>query len=199
MIRTFLVPPFTTIRGILSNACGLQRDDFSLQNADLKIGLRTSGALQRVIETSRALKYIARDKEERPVRRTFPSSPMRREFLLRPSYNVFLASESDKLMEQLFRSLDRPARPLYIGQSDDFVDISRLEMFRPNQTVNSLVSSIVEGVHPGCEVIRLPYKYGLGKAPSVLYKTFSIPAAWPYQLQFQVPCLDFESECVTVY
>jgi CRISPR-associated protein Cas5h len=197
MVRSYSIPPFTTLRGIISNAKGLERDNFMLQNENLRIGIKSLNHPNKFAETSRILKYIARDSEKRPLRRVFPSSPVKKEILLKPSYDVFLVG-SEELIESTYESLVNPRRPLYLGQSDDFVDISNItNPAEVDETISDSVSSIIEGIHPGCEIVRLPYKYILEHKPSISYRTFSLPTDFPYKLQKETACYTFGEEYVT--
>jgi len=197
IVRSYPVPPFTTVRGMLSNAKGLPRDDFLLQKEDLKIGIKTAKLPVKVVETARILKYIARDAEKRPLRRVFPSSPMRKEILLKPAYVVFLVG-NDALIASIYESLINPSRPLYLGQSDDFVDIASIaEPVKVDEKTNSSISSMIEGIYPRCEVVRLPYKYNFNGEASITYKTFSLPSEFPYKSPKEISCYAFDQEYIT--
>lgn len=199
IIRSYTVPPFTTLRGMLSNAKGLERDYFLLQKEDLRIGIKVARAPQRITETGRILKFIARDEQRRPLRRVFPSSPIRKELLFKPAYDIFLVG-SDATIESVFESLAEPSRPLYLGQSDDLVDISSLSKpLEVNESSNSSISSVVEGIYPKCEIIRLPYKYNVAKNASIVYKTLSLPSEYPYDTRREITCYTFGSECIAAY
>lgn len=202
-ITTYLVPPFTTIRGLLSNALGLERDDYSLQEWELKIGIeiRKSGSKNK--ELSKILKLVSRERafkcnncgqiirrsskkrkclecgaqlEEIPnYKRTFPSAPIHREFLIQPSYTIYLISGQDEI-EKLRRALENPARPLYFGNSENLVDVSVSEPKEVEKVESKKVNTIAEGVHPDSLVEKLPYKFQKkGRRFQLEYKTVSIP------------------------
>lgn len=202
-ITTYLVPPFTTIRGLLSNALGLKRDDYSLQEWHLKIGIGAKEIGKKSKELSKILKLVSRERafkcnscgqifrrtskkkkcpicgaqlEEIPnYRRTFPSAPIHREFLIQPSYTVYLISEKEEI-DKLSQALENPARPLYLGNSENLVDISVSELKEVEKVKSKKVNTIAEGAHPRSFVERLPYKFHKrGRRFQLEYKTMSIP------------------------
>jgi len=78
-ILTTIIPPYTTLRGMISNALGLPRDDLRVQEW-FKIGIKP---LNREFEKSRELAKILKLKGTgKSYQRDFPSAPMFREFLV---------------------------------------------------------------------------------------------------------------------
>jgi len=180
LILTYLIPPYTTIRGMISNALGLPRDDLRVQEW-FKIGIKPLN-FEKCREMAKILKLKGTGKK---YQRTFPSSPMFREFLVEPSYEIFLVGDDERIKE-VYSALLNPKRPLYLGGSDDLVDI---EVFKPvevEKTEADEVWSVVEGVYEGCIVQRLPYKFvRVGRTFSVEYKTVSIPVNTPIKGAFR--------------
>lgn len=202
-IITYPVPPFTTIRGLLSNALGLERDDYSLQDWDLKIGIGVKEIDGKSKEMSKILKLVSRErafkcnncgqiikrsskktkckycggplKEIPNYKRSFPSAPIHREFLIRPSYVLYLISERQEV-EKIHRALEDPARYLYLGNSENLVDISVSNPVRVEKQRSKRVDTIVEGVYPNSLVEKLPYEFHKrGRRFQLEYKTVSIP------------------------
>jgi CRISPR-associated protein Cas5h len=170
LILSYVVPPFTTIRGMISNALGLPRDDLRIQDW-FKIGIKPL-RFEKSREMAKILKLKGTGKS---YNRTFPSSPMFKEFLVEPSYEIFLVGESDKI-EKAFAALKNPKRPLYLGGSDDLVDVVVFDPVEVEEVEVEGVHSVVEGVHEGCIVQKVPYKFvRIGKMFSVEYKTVSVP------------------------
>jgi len=127
-----------------------------------------------------------------------PSSPIFREFLVYPSYRVYFVAQRDEI-EELKRALEDPQRPLYLGQSDDMVDI-RIDGFQPvKKQVTRIFHSIVPGVHPGCEVVRLPLRF-TDQRSSLTYATVSIPAYFPFKVEKPTAGYEFHlnGESITV-
>ena len=174
LILTYLVPPYTTIRGMISNALGLPRDDLRVQEW-FKIGIKPLN-FEKCREMAKILKLKGTGKN---YQRTFPSSPMFREFLVEPSYEIFLAGDDERIKE-VHSALLNPKRPLYLGGSDDLVDVYVFEPVEVEEVDSSEVWCVVEGVYDGCIVEKLPYKFvRAGRTFSVEYKTVSIPVNTP--------------------
>ena len=180
LILTYAIPPYTTIRGMISNALGLPRDDLRVQDW-FKIGIKPL-RFEKSREMAKILKLKGTGKK---YERTFPSSPMFREFLVEPSYEVYLVGEEDKI-RKTYSALLNPARPLYLGGSDDLVDLDVFEPIEVEETEANEVWSVVEGVHEGCVVEKVPYKFvKIGKTFDVVYKTVSIPIQNPVKGVFK--------------
>ncbi len=202
-ITSYFVPPFTTVRGLLSNALGLRRDDYSLQDWNLKIGMEVKRVGDKNKELSKILKLVSRERafkctscgqiirrsskkkkcpecgstlEEIPnYKRTFPSAPIHREFLVQPSYVIYLISKREEI-ETLHRALKDPVRPLYLGNSENLVNINASEPQKVKEKKSRKSDTIVEGVHPNSFVEKIPYKFHKkGRRFQLEYKTVSIP------------------------
>ncbi len=199
---TYLLPPFTTIRGLIANALGLPRDSFEIQEW-FKIGIKPEGRPQKNKEMAKFLKFIKRDKETRYLR-TFPSSPVHREFLVGSSYWIYLVGEENKI-KRIHKALNSPKRPLYLGASDDLVDLEVFEPIKVEKTQSNEVHSILDGVYEGCLIENLPYRFvpvkdkkGNLKEVHLEYKLVSIPRAFPYAVKKPIEVWNFNGEFVRV-
>ncbi len=180
LILTYLIPPYTTIRGMISNALGLPRDDLRVQEW-FKIGIRPLN-FEKCREMAKILKLKGTGKN---YQRTFPSSPMFREFLVEPSYEIFLVEDNERIKEVYLALLD-PKRPLYLGGSDDLVDIEVFEPIEVREVEVNEVRSVVEGVYEGCVVQKVPYKFvRVRRTFSIEYKIVSIPVNTPIKGTFR--------------
>lgn len=209
VILTYPIPPFTTIRGFIANALGMMRfpdsdEQLSLQNR-LKIGITILKVGNKSIENAMILKLKDTDKEF--VRKgKFPSSPMFREFLFNPIYRIYIidtdCSANDDLVEKIYKNLLDPKRPLYIGQSDDMVDIQKIMTTEVKKTKSNKIFSIVEGVHEKCKIItKLPYKFS-SDGKFLYEKTFSIPISpdnLPLVLQNEIDAYLFFDQAIALY
>ncbi len=174
LILSYVIPPYTTIRGMISNALGLPRDDLRIQDW-FKIGIKPLG-FEKCREMAKVLKLKGTGKK---YERTFPSSPMFREFLVEPSYEIFLIGDGVKIKE-VYSALLNPRRPLYLGGSDDLVDIEVFEPVEVEEVEVEEVRSVVEGVYEDCIVEKVPYKFvKVGRTFGVEYKVVSIPIKYP--------------------
>lgn len=194
LILTYTIPPYTTIRGLISNVLGLWRDDLRVQEW-FRIGIKPV----RDIETSREMAKILKLKGTgRMFQKEFPSSPMFREFLVNPAYDVFLAGEQSRI-EDVYKALINPARPLYFGSSDDMAEVEVAEPVKIRVTEATEVHSVAEGIHEGCVIEKVPYRFiQRGRKFSVEYKTVSVPKDGAVRLKEAVECVEFDGMVVQV-
>lgn len=194
LILTYSIPPFTTIRGLLSNALGLQRDDLSLQE-QIKIGIAVKQFGYKNVELAKILKL-----KETPGERTvqYPSSPMFREFIVNPQYSIYIGGD-DEIIKRIYESLNDPERPLYLGQSDDLVEINVTQPIEINATESNEISSSVEGVFPDAIVEKVPFKFRKDeKDYSVDYLIVSIFKTIPIDLQNSIKCYKFMNKNISL-
>jgi len=193
LILSFPIPPFTTIRGFLENALGYGRDSFVLQKENLLIGIKPLNTPERATELAKILKLISR--EEKPCfKRTFPSAPMFRTFLVNPKYRIYLLGE-EALIKNIAEKINNPSRPLYLGQSDDLVDIENVKILEVKKTMSSEIHSVIEGIHENCEIVKVPYKF-TNNGKDVEMKIISVPKDFPLKLREEAECFDFGGENV---
>ncbi|MCD6493466.1 MAG: CRISPR-associated protein Cas5 [Archaeoglobaceae archaeon] len=180
LILSYVIPPYTTIRGMISNALGLPRDDLRVQDW-FKIGIKPL-EFEKYREMAKILKLKGTGKK---YERTFPSSPMFREFLVEPSYEIFLVG-NEKKIKGVHSALLNPKRPLYLGGSDDLVDIEIFEPVEVEEMEVEEIRSVVEGVYESCIVEKVPYKFvKVGRTFGVDYKVVSIPIKNPIKGVFK--------------
>lgn len=171
LILTFTVPPFTTVRGMIANALGLQQHDHSLQD-EIKLGIRVIRPGYKNVEMAKILKL---KESTMPPSRIYPSSPMFKEYLVNPEYEFYIGGEDDKLRE-IHSALANLKRPLYLGQSDDLIDIEVSNLIDIEEIETQEIHSVAEGIHANCTIEKLPYSFSKnGKKYSVEYKLVSIP------------------------
>lgn len=148
---------------------------------------------EKVTEMSKILKLVTRQ-TERTFMRRFPSAPMFRTFLVNPRYRIYLVGE-DALIEEIAQKLKNPERVCYLGQSDDMVDISDVVVMEVQKERSATVSSVVEGVHESCEVVKVPYKF-VNNGEDVEMKVISVPRRVPVELMEAVECWRFDTGCI---
>lgn len=170
LLASYKIPPFTTLRGLMSNALGLKRDDLYLQDL-IKIGVKPHH-ITYSSEMSKVLKLKSDGKD--PYKRFFPSSPIFKEFLINPIYDIYVAGES-KIIENIHSALNNPQRDLYIGSSDDLVDLEIFDCIEISSEIG-LPCTVVEGVYENSFLEKIPYKFHKkGKSFSLEEKIISIP------------------------
>ena len=194
LILTYTIPPFTTIRGMIANALGLQRDDYSLQNK-IKIGISVKEFGFKNTEMAKILKL--KENKNRPIR-NYPSSPMFREYVVNPKYKVYLGGD-EGIIGEIFNAMQIPERPLYLGQSDDLVDVTTFQSFDIEEIESDYVDSVVEEIVPGATIEKLPYKFfeENGKY-SVEYKLVSIPKSLPIKLSIEKKLWKFKNKVIQI-
>jgi len=185
---SYSIPPYTTIRGVIANALGLERDNLSVQDW-IKLGINPLNFLNRSKEMAKMLKLKGTGETHQ---RAFPSSPMFKEFLVLPSYDIYVAGENDKI-NCIYSALLQPARPLYLGASDDLVDVKPTKPIEIEEVYGKEILGVIAGIHENCFVERIPYNFiKRGKDFSLSYKTVSIPQKGVVSLKEEVECLQFE-------
>ncbi|MCK6468807.1 MAG: CRISPR-associated protein Cas5 [Candidatus Brocadia sinica] len=156
-MTTYPIIPYTTLRGLIANAMGLQRNDFVLQDK-MRIGITPISSPFVFTELAKILKLKEGEKRARP--QIYPSSPMYKELLVNVSMKIYLGIEDGDYFNLIVNALSNPARPLYIGQSDDMVVISDIKGFDTVKKDSALsLMGIALGIHNDCELARLPYKF----------------------------------------
>lgn len=171
LILTYSIPPFTTIRGMIANAIGLSQHDHSLQDK-IKIGIRVLNPGYKNVEMAKILKLKESNTSNPKI---YPSSPMFKEYLVQPKYEIYLGGK-DEIMEEIDSLLNNLKRPLYLGQSDDLVDIQKSELLNIQVKTNEETNSIVEGIYQNCLIEKVPYKFfNDGDSYNIEYKLVSIP------------------------
>ena len=118
LLSSYKIPPFTTIRGLISNALGLKRDDLYLQDL-IKIGIKS----YNINYSSEMTKVLKLKQDKVKYNRNFPSSPIFKEFLIFPKYDIYIAGNDD-IIHEINEKLKDPVRNLYLGSSDDMIDLT---------------------------------------------------------------------------
>jgi CRISPR-associated protein Cas5h len=189
-ILSYSFPPYTTIRGLLANSLGLERDDYSLQER-FKVSLKplnepgksqnmvlmkklksnlskNESDISKKVENNKGYPSILSEEERivfeglKHIRSS--SAPFIKEYVTPVLCKIFVLGE-EKDIHELRKALEDPARPLYIGASDDFVVISNIKLFNAKETKSNKIDSIIrlnEQVEPTDKrriVGRVPYKF----------------------------------------
>lgn len=156
---------------MIANALGHPQHDYSLQE-QIKIGLRVVEPGQKNVEMAKILKF--KPSPGTPST-SYPSAPMFKEYLVKPHYEIFVGGEND-IIKKIHTALICPQRPLYLGQSDDLVEIDTSEVVDVPQIKTNEFHTIVEGIYDNCFIERVPYEFHEGNGKySLEYKTVSIP------------------------
>ena len=206
VLLTYPVPPFTTVVGMIANALGISRPQYFegirwLQST-LWLNLRPLELPPRPSrELAKILKLVGEEREQRRPT-SFPSSPVHKYFLLRPSYRFFVASEDDEALSEIVDALKYPKRPLYLGQSDDMVVVRIVWQGEVERKVSQEAWGLVPGSHEGngqrTELLRLPIGFE-SERNLLLSPLLTLPSRFPFPLPEPEPLWRFGEETVHLF
>jgi CRISPR-associated Cas5-like protein len=170
--RTFPVPPPSTLYGLIAAALGMPQDDYSRRD-----GMRFAIAIERggdAVETyskwMKGAEASPKDNNQRlawdamrkrgilaPDESIWISTPLIRQKIIQPVYAVGILCAAETAGE-ISRALARPFFPLYLGESDDPVDIEILGVDTPSPSM-APATGAVSGVRPGGILASLPTRF----------------------------------------
>jgi CRISPR-associated protein Cas5h len=183
---TYPFPPLTTLYGFLNAARGMPQD-WCLDRDDWQISMVVESRGKLIETFSKIMKIYDGDKtkiteEEREKRilegsskGLFDKTTLIRQKLLGSCYIVYLKAKPD-LLEDAKHALEDPKWPLYLGESDDLVDV-----ISPNIVTESLkpvhhIHSVIPGIVEGCRLVNIPVRYYQVKERWVAdYRIYSLP------------------------
>jgi CRISPR-associated protein Cas5h len=194
LIMSYSVPPFTTIRGMFANALGLVRDDLSLQDS-LKIGIKILESGVKNVEMAKILKL---KKAKGEFVKDYPSSPMSREYMVNGKYRIYVCGEKECIVD-LHKALNNPFRSLYIGQSDELVDIRVSDMIDVTEEDSDIFNSAVAEIVSGATLENLPFKFQKLTNWKIEYQRLSFPNNYPVQIKDMVKAYKFNQEFVQLF
>ena len=126
----------------------------------------------------------------------YPSGPMFKEFLVNPEFIIYIVGE-DSVIDNLYNHLKEPIRPLYIGQSDDLVEVNANEPIDIELTESDELNSAVEGIIPGAIIEKIPYKFEkLEKGYKLEYKILSLSKNSILKSTKNIKCYKFNNDNV---
>ncbi len=91
------------------------------------------------------------------------NTQINRQRLVGPKYTIYVNStdkNGEYSVENIYDHLKNPKRPLYLGESDDVVNIDNLEIKEINDEMikSSKVDSIIPGVYTNSQLVKIPLK-----------------------------------------
>ncbi|MCW3095502.1 MAG: CRISPR-associated protein Cas5 [Chthonomonadaceae bacterium] len=162
---TFRLPPLTTLYGLVANALDLPQDDYSLRPH-----LRFAVAIERPGELVESYSKIMKVREAKtPEEAAKPgniyiSTSVIKQKLIRPAFWVYILANGIEL-QRLQKALHNPARPLYLGESDDVVDLTDIEIVDSVSVTTDRFDCAVPGVKEPQEgntpasIVNLPFHF----------------------------------------
>lgn len=127
------------------------------------------------------------------INKIWLSTQINRQRLINPSFSIVLTSdveEGEFSLSNIKKSLINPKRPLYLGESDDIVDILNISLIEINESYSSEISSVLPGLYSNSELIKIPCSLKFDKENEFL-KLCSIPNG---KLDKSVDCFNYNGE-----
>lgn len=138
--RTYLIPPKTTILGLLANICGVSLPTMP-QLWDISVGV-VPKKIDSLFEDTWVYKLLEHKKND-GSQRGGNTGVVFRERLYMPVYAVYLKVEDDVFAKKIASALKEPQRSSALGQSDEMIlirqveDITKKAEIKKMQEVNS--------------------------------------------------------------
>lgn len=98
-----------------------------------------------------------------------------RQKMIGVQYTVYFKAPEDQLIEG-HQALLSPHWPLYLGESDDLVDVLSPRIIEVEPIPTDRIHSIIPGLAQGCQLVKLPHQFvRQGKNWHVEQQLYSIP------------------------
>ncbi len=173
-------PPPTTLYGLLNAARGMpqgwleDRDEWQISLVIESSGesVETFSKILKIYEEKRPKAEVAEDPYGKAV---FDRTTVMRQKMIGVHYTVYLKASEDALMkaQEAFAS---PQWPLYLGESDDLVDVLSPRVIEADLISANHVHSILPDLAEGCRLVKVPDRFiKRGTNWRVEYQLYSIP------------------------
>lgn len=152
---TYPFPPPPTLYGMLNAARG-KPQDWNKDREDWQLSLVVESNGQFLETFSKIFKAARTDRAE--AGSVFDRTILMRQKLVKVHYSIYLKAKEPLLVEaqHAFRT---PHWPLYLGESDDVVDIINPRIVQSRPTDVQRVHSIIPGFVEGCQLVNVPFRY----------------------------------------
>lgn len=177
---TYPFPPPTTLYGMLNAARGMpqdwhdDRDEWQISLIVESSGklIETFSKILKLYEEKRLKAEVAKDRYGKPV---FDRTTVVRQKMIGVHYTVYLKSVEAQLI-QAKQALLSPQWPLYLGESDDLVDVLSPRIVEVEPVLVPRIHSILPGLTEGCRLIKVPHRFiQQGKSWYAEQQLYSIP------------------------
>ena len=163
--RTYPVPPFTAVLGLVGNAMGLPQDFDLPFRVDVAIGMTEAPVVHQT------LTKILKRSHPSDKRYLYTSTLVTKERLYKPAYKVWIRVSSE-FVPTVYGALRDPERLLYLGGSDDMVEMEELNLADGAPVQSDQLASLVpfdQGVLDGeADVVQLPVRFS--RKPEAVHK-----------------------------
>lgn len=130
---TFSVPPPSTLYGLVANALGLAQDDVSYR-AKMNFGVQILAKGELVETYTQWMKWNPHKNQYRML--------VTKQKLLFPAYRMFVTAEKT-LLHWMEEKLNSPERILYLGESDDVVELKNIEVQEWQEGSSTSIQTII--------------------------------------------------------
>ena len=126
------------------------------------------------------------------INKVWQSTQINRQRLIEPKYSIYILSNDDDefSLKNIENALKNPKRPLYLGESDDVVDILNISIVNIKNTTSSLISSVIPGLYSNSDLIKLPTNLKFNTEKDY-YTLCSIPKG---EIDNIIKCYEFDGE-----
>lgn len=127
------------------------------------------------------------------INKIWLSTQINRQRLITPSFSIIITSdvkEGEFSLKNIKKCLTNPKRPLYLGESDDIVNILNISLIDINKSSSSEISSVLPDLYSNSELIKIPCNLKYDKEKEFL-KLCSIPNG---KLDKSVDCFSYNGE-----
>lgn len=177
---TYPFPPPTTVYGLLNAARGMPQDwqqdrenwQISLVIESSGVAIQTFSKIMKIYEEKRPKAEVAEDKYGKAV---FDRTTVMRQKMVGVHYTAYLKASEDELMKAQ-QALASPQWPLYLGESDDLVDVLSPRIIEAEPISANHIHSILPDLAEGCRLVKVPYRFiKQGTNWQVEHQLYSIP------------------------
>ena len=148
---TYPIPPLPTLYGMLNAARGKPQDWHADRDYwEISLVIESKG---KFLETFSKIFKPAREGEA-----LFDRTILMRQKLIKVHYTIYLKTDESLLIEAQ-QALTAPHWPLYLGESDDIVDIINPHIVQCKPVEVQQIHSIIPGFVEGCQLVNMPSHY----------------------------------------
>lgn len=148
---TYPIPPPPTLYGMLNAARG-KPQDWHADRDDWQISLIVESK-GKFLETFSKIFKPAREGEA-----LFDRTILMRQKLIKVRYTIYFKT-NEQLLSEAQQALRAPHWPLYLGESDDVVDIINPHIVECQPIQVQHIHSIIPGFVEGCQLVNMPSYY----------------------------------------
>ena len=170
---TFPFPPPTTLYGMLNAARGMRSDWHEDREAwQFALVIKSPGKL---VETFSKIMQTPHSSRKGDSPYDTNRKIVIRQKIVGAHYLVYIKS-SEVLLEEAKSALMDPYWSLYLGESDDVVDVDSPEIVEVDKVSAEHIHSILPGLAEGCRLVKVPYRFiKQGQSWHVEQQLYSIP------------------------